>query len=76
MLVLSRRREESVIVDGFSGPSRALRVTVLEIKGGCVRLGFEVNRNIPVHREEVWQQVLAAIPTIDSKGGLNNEIEN
>ena len=69
MLVLSRRRAESVIVDGFSGPSRALRVTVLEIKGGNVRLGFEVNRDIPVHREEVWQQVMAALPTIETKGG-------
>lgn len=69
MLVLSRRRTESVIVDGFSGPSRTLRVTVLEIKGGNVRLGFEVNRDIPVHREEVWQQVMAALPTIETKRG-------
>jgi carbon storage regulator CsrA len=69
MLVLSRKRTESVIVDGFGGPSKTIRVTVLEIKGANVRLGFEVNRAIPIHREEVWHQVMAARPAIDAKGG-------
>ena len=69
MFELDRRTTESVIVDGFDGQTRALRVTVLEIKNGRVRLGFEVNGEIPVDREETWQQVMAAIPTIDSIQG-------
>lgn len=59
MLILSRRIEESVIVDGFNTPERALKVTVLEIKGGRVRLGFQVNKDVPVYREEVWERIRA-----------------
>lgn len=55
MLVLSRKTEESVIVDGFR---EQIRIMVLEIKAGSVVLGFEANENIPVHREEVWKQII------------------
>jgi carbon storage regulator CsrA len=48
-----------VIVDGFNSPERAIKVTVLEIKGGNVRLGFEVNQDVPVHRTEVWERIQA-----------------
>jgi sRNA-binding carbon storage regulator CsrA len=34
-----------------------LKVTVLEINGGKVRLGFDVDRDIPVHRLEVWERL-------------------
>ena len=50
MFVLSRRIEESVIIDGFNSRKNALRVTVLEVNGGRVRLGFEVNADAPVYR--------------------------
>jgi carbon storage regulator CsrA len=36
-----------------------LKVTVLDIKGGKVRLGFEADPDIPVHRLEVWEQIKA-----------------
>ena len=42
MLVLSRRSQESVVVGGASEVDRMLKVTVLEINGGRVRLGFDV----------------------------------
>jgi len=32
-------------------------VTVLEIRGGKVRLGFEVDADVPVHRLEVWDRI-------------------
>ena len=57
MLVLSRRSRESVVVGGADGSHRLLRVTVIEIRGGSVRLGFEVDAGIPVHRSEVWERV-------------------
>jgi carbon storage regulator CsrA len=34
-----------------------LKVTVLEIGRGKVRLGFEADADIPVHRGEVWEQI-------------------
>lgn len=52
MYVLSRKRDESVIVDGFSGSTREITVTVLEVKDGRVQLGFEVNADVPMHRSE------------------------
>ena len=41
MLVLSRKKLESVMVGGCSGFERMLKVTVIEIRGGSVRLGFD-----------------------------------
>jgi sRNA-binding carbon storage regulator CsrA len=40
MLVLSRKSQESVVVGGSDGFERMLKVTVLEISHGKVRLGF------------------------------------
>ena len=59
MLVLSRKNRESVVVGGSDGFDRLLKVTVLDIRGGQVRLGFEVDRDVPVHRSEVWERIHA-----------------
>jgi carbon storage regulator len=57
MLVLSRKNRESIVVGGASGFERTLKVTVLEIKGGRVRLGFDGPSDVPVHRQEVWERI-------------------
>ena len=57
MLVLSRKSREAVVVGGSDGFQRLLKVTVLEIKNGSVRLGFEVDAEVPVHRWEVWERI-------------------
>ncbi len=57
MLVLSRKNRESVVVGGPDGLHRLLKVTVLDIRGGRVKLGFEVDADVPVHRWEVWQRI-------------------
>jgi carbon storage regulator CsrA len=59
MLVLSRKNRESVVVGGPNGVERLLKVTVLEIHGGSVRLGFEAGDDFPVHRWEVWERIRA-----------------
>jgi carbon storage regulator len=59
MLVLSRKMQEAVVVGGCDGFRHMLKVTVLEIEGGKVRLGFEVDKEVPVHRWEVWERILA-----------------
>jgi carbon storage regulator CsrA len=63
MLVLSRKPGESVVVGGAVGFERMLEVTVLEICGANVRLGFQIDAGVPVHRWEVWQRIQAADPT-------------
>jgi carbon storage regulator CsrA len=65
MLVLSRRTQESVVVGAADRFERLLKVTVLEIKSGSVRLGFEADAGVPVHRSEVWERIVAA----DRPGG-------
>ena len=59
MLVLSRKNQESVVVGRADGFHRLLRVKVLEIRGTNVKLGFEVDPDVPVHRSEVWERVQA-----------------
>jgi carbon storage regulator len=59
MLVLSRKSLESVVVGGPGPLEQLLKVTVLEIKNDRVRLGFEADAAIPVHRWEVWERIRA-----------------
>jgi carbon storage regulator len=52
MLVLSRKKNESIVID------EDIVVTVVEIRGDKVRLGIEAPRDIPVHRREVLDVIL------------------
>lgn len=54
MLVLTRRIGESVMI----GDETTL--TVLGMSGGQVRLGIEAPRDIPVHREEIYERIQRA----------------
>lgn len=54
MLVLTRRKNESIVIgDGIV-------VTVLEVKGDQIRLGIAAPRDVPVHREELLAALEAA----------------
>lgn len=55
MLVLSRKKNEKVMIAGGS-----VVVQVLEIKGDRVRLGIVAPDNIDVHREEVFNAIMEA----------------
>ena len=60
MLVFTRKSREAVAVGGIDDFQRLLKVTVLEIHHGSVRLGFEAPADVPVHRWEVWERIRAA----------------
>ncbi len=47
MLVLSRKKNESIVIDDN------IVITVVEVRGDKVRLGIEAPREIPIHRSEV-----------------------
>ena len=47
MLVLSRKQDQSIVIDGN------IRVTVLNIKGQVVRLGFEAPSDVAIVRSEI-----------------------
>jgi len=59
MLVLTRKSKESVVIGGSDTFERMLKVTVVEIQGERVRLGFEADADVPVHRLEVWERIRA-----------------
>ncbi len=69
MLVLTRKNLESVMVGGAEGFEHMLKVTVLEIRPGSVRLGFEVDALVPVYRSEVWERIHADSSPDDPTGG-------
>ena len=60
MLVLTRKNQESVIVGRAGTGDQMVKVTVLEVRGGKVRLGIEGDRSIPILRSELWERDLAA----------------
>ena len=62
MLVLTRKSQESVVVGRVDEVAPLLTVTVQEIRGVRVRLGFEADAALPVHRWEVWEQLRAHRP--------------
>lgn len=53
MLVLSRKKNESIVVDD------SIVITVVEIRGDKVRLGIEAPREVPIHRSEVRDAMAA-----------------
>jgi len=65
VLVLSRKNQESVVVGGGGGFDRLLKVTVLEISGAKVTLGFDGDADIPVYRQEIWERICAEGALID-----------
>jgi carbon storage regulator len=58
MLVVSRKNQESVAIASADGHSCLVKVTIVEIRGERVRLGFEAALEVPVHRWEVWQRIV------------------
>lgn len=59
MLVLARKSRESVVVGAADNRNEVVRVTVVEVRGGTVKLGFEAGNEVPIHRAEVWERIRA-----------------
>jgi carbon storage regulator len=51
MLVLSRHRDESIMIGDD------VVVTIVDIRGDKVRLGIQAPNDIPVHRQEVYEAI-------------------
>jgi len=56
MLVLSRKRNESIVIDD------RIVITVIEVRGDKVRLGIQAPLEIPVHRSEVYDAINSGNP--------------
>ena len=51
MLVLSRKPKQQIVIDG------RIVLTVVQIRGGTVRLGIKAPASVPVHRQEVHEAI-------------------
>ncbi|OWK38671.1 carbon storage regulator CsrA [Fimbriiglobus ruber] len=51
MLVLSRKKNESIVINND------IVITIVEIRGDKVRLGIVAPKDVPVHREEVYDAI-------------------
>ena len=51
MLVLSRKRDERIVIGDN------IVITVVEVRGDKVRLGIVAPKEVPVHRQEVFEAI-------------------
>ncbi len=73
MLILSRKLNESIVIDG------RITVKVVRVDGDVVKLGIAAPADVPVHREEVYEEIRKSnrealtqrtdlVPKLSSKG--------
>lgn len=65
MLVLSRKYGETICIGDD------IRVTVMDIRNGKIRIGIEAPKNVKVHREEVYDLIRANDQTTKNLGEKN-----
>ncbi len=51
MLILSRKANESIVIDG------RITVKIVRVEGDVVKLGVEAPADVPVHRQEVYDEI-------------------
>jgi carbon storage regulator len=51
MLILSRKTNESIVIDG------RITVKIVRVDGDVVKLGVEAPPDVPVHRQEVYDEI-------------------
>ena len=51
MLVLSRKPNESIVIRDD------IVITVIDVRGDKVRLGFDAPKDVPIHRNEVYEAI-------------------
>jgi carbon storage regulator len=59
MLVLTRRRDEAIVIRNRFGTE--IRLLVVDVKGNKVRLGIEAPADVNIAREEVRPRELTAV---------------
>ena len=67
MLVLSRKKNESIVINDD------ISIVVVEIRGDKVRLGIEAPKEVPVHRREVYDAIKRSLEDSINSTPANNE---
>ncbi|OHW61969.1 hypothetical protein EUAN_17330 [Andreesenia angusta] len=64
MLVLTRKLNEKIVIDGN------IEVEILGITDGKVKLGISAPKDIEIHRGEVYQEIIES-----NKSSVNSEVD-
>ncbi len=67
MLVLSRKKNESIVINDD------ITIVVVEIRGDKVRLGVEAPKEVPVHRREVFEAIKRHAESHEADAPANTE---
>ena len=70
MLVLSRKKDEKIIIGD------SISIMVVDIRGEKVRLGIDAPRDVPVHRQEVYDAIKREENGQESKISLDRPTED
>jgi carbon storage regulator len=65
MLVLSRQRDESIIIGDD------VEITIVDVRGDKVRLGITAPKHIAVHRREVYDAIQREKKEKEAQGGAD-----
>jgi len=68
MLILSRRCGESIVID------ERIKLTVLSVKGKQIRIGIDAPEDVSVHREEIYERIIAG-EAVAYSGGPSTKSE-
>jgi carbon storage regulator len=63
MLILTRNTDESIVIEND------IRITIIDVKGGQVRLGIDAPRDVAVHRQEIYERIKAGVPMVPKTAG-------
>jgi carbon storage regulator len=77
MLVLTRRKNERIVIaDKATGGITAI-VTVTSTESGKARIGVEAGPEVAVHRAEIWERIYGEVPTLESfEAMLSNRLSH
>jgi carbon storage regulator len=79
MLVLSRRKDETIMIGDD------IELTIVDVRGDTVRVGIKAPRTVAVHRKEVYEAIQAenieaakqqAVPDSQALGKLGALLKN
>ncbi len=70
MLVLSRKKNESIVIDD------CIVITIVDIRGDKVRLGIQAPQEVSIHRSEVYDAIQSQLeqPHATDPGSVSNSI--
>jgi len=60
MLILSRKTHQTIVIGGGVSTQPQLTLTVLEVRKGKVKLGFEADPSTSIHRSEVRDRIASS----------------